>query len=245
MLIGTAQQTLTVSRYDAVQVERDPDRLIQRVRKEAFDLVLIDLMLPHLTVALLQKVFELVPRTFTVPTSFIEELTRHVNENSTLEDVSKLLVAGVAVQRRSQLVSQRSPEQLAELDRKALELAFAQRKDLLEGSLTTQAVAKLLGTSRQTPHDRVKAKTLLAIEESGTLRFPHWQFDASGPNGVVPGFSEVLKELDGGPVAQARWFQHPNRVLEGRTPLQAIKDGDLARVLVEARAVGAAAGARG
>jgi len=255
MLIGTAHAVPGVSSRQGIEVEKDPEQLIKRVSREAFDFVLIDVMLPRLTLAMLQKVFEIAPSTFAVKASLIEELARSMSERTTVKGVSDWLV-GVSAKNRialssgtvkssSQLVRARSPEQVAELDRRALQAAFAERSRILEGSFTTQEVAALLRTSRQTPHDRVRARTLLAIEDNGGLRFPAWQFDASGPNGIVDGLSEVLKELDAGPLAQARWLRRPNPVLEDRTPLEALQAGDLERVLAEARGVGAGAGARG
>jgi hypothetical protein len=100
----------------------------------------------------------------------------------------------------------------------------------------------MLGTSRQTPHDRVKNKTLLAIEDNGQLRFPLWQFDAESPNGVIEGLPDVLRALSAGPLGQARWLTTSRPVFEGRTPLEALKHGEKELVLVEARGVGAAAG---
>ena len=116
---------------------------------------------------------------------------------------------------------------------------FARRKTLLEGSLTAPEVARLLGTSRQTPHDRVKSKTLLAAPDGGALRFPLWQFDAAGPNGVVAGLPDVLRALNVPPYSQAAWLMKSNAQLQGRTPLEELKRGRVHRVTEAARAAGA------
>ena len=100
-------------------------------------------------------------------------------------------------------------------------------------------MAGLLGTTRQTPHDRAGKGKLLAVMDQGRLRFPAWQFDPDGPDGVVAGLSDVLRALDASPLGKASWLTRPNPYLEGRPPLQALRDGDLARVLDQARAVGA------
>jgi RNA polymerase sigma factor (sigma-70 family) len=128
------------------------------------------------------------------------------------------------------------------LKKRALEAAFQERERLLEASLTTAEVARLLRVSRQTPHDRVKANTLLAIEDKGALRFPLWQFDPEGPGGVVCGLPDVLKALSVGEFAKARWLERPNPVFENRSPLEVLKAGEVERVVREARGVGAAAG---
>ena len=116
---------------------------------------------------------------------------------------------------------------------------FARRKALLEGSLTAPEVARLLGTSRQTPHDRVKSKTLLAVPDGGALRFPLWQFDAAGPNGALAGLPDVLRALNVPPYSQAAWLTRPNAQLQERTPLEELKRGRVRRVTEAARAAGA------
>lgn len=138
--------------------------------------------------------------------------------------------------------SERTDDERSALRRRVLEASFKEREDILKDALSTQEVADLLGVTRQTPHDRVKRRALLAIEDKGTLRFPHWQFDASGPNGVVPGLAEVLAALNVGALAQARWLTRKSPGLEGRTPMQALRDGDIESVLSEARGIGAEAG---
>ena len=116
---------------------------------------------------------------------------------------------------------------------------FARRKALLEGALTAPEVARLLGTSRQTPHDRVKSKTLLAVPDGGAARFPLWQFDAAGPNGVIAGLPDVLRALNVPPYSQAAWLTRPNAQLQERTPLEELKRGRIRRVTEAARSAGA------
>lgn len=115
-------------------------------------------------------------------------------------------------------------------ERSALEMAalarsFRRRREVLEGSLTAPQVAKLFDTTRQTPHDRVKSGTLLAVLDRGMWRFPNWQFDPEGPDGVVEGLPDVLRALHASPLAKASWLVRPNQYLEGRTPLEVLKEG--------------------
>lgn len=131
---------------------------------------------------------------------------------------------------------------LAEAERATLEawaiLARSQdRRDLLAGALKTSDVARLLGRSRQAVHDRVKAGTLLAIDDGGELRYPPWQFDPAGERGVISGLPEVLAALRVEPLSKARWLMRPNAVFEGRTPLQALKDADKELIVAVARGV--------
>jgi hypothetical protein len=131
-----------------------------------------------------------------------------------------------------------APEQAA-LETAALVRGFRYRQELLRGSLTAPEVAELLGTSRQTPHDRAKSGTLLAVLDRGALRFPSWQFEPSGPDGVMPGLPVVLQALEVSPLAKVSWFVQPNPYLERRTPLAALKAGEVERLVGLARAVGA------
>jgi hypothetical protein len=132
-----------------------------------------------------------------------------------------------------------APEDPAQLEFEALQARFATRRNLLQHCIGTNDVVRLLGLrNRQTPLDRLKAGTLLAIREQGQWRFPLWQFDADGPDGVIAGLPEVLAALPVADLSKARWLQRPQPLLDGQTPLQALRAGQLDRVLTEARAVG-------
>lgn len=126
-----------------------------------------------------------------------------------------------------------------ELELESLFRYFERRRQLLEGALTAPYVAKLLGTSRQTPHDRIKSQTLLGVLDKGTYRFPAWQFDPEGPDGVIDGLPEVLRVLEVSDFAKLNWLMRPNPFLDGLTPLVALKQGQKERVIREAAAVGA------
>lgn len=121
-----------------------------------------------------------------------------------------------------------------------LRRSFARRQELLANSLTTSQVAELLGTSRQTPHDRVASGSLLAVTDRGALRFPRWQFRADGENGVIPGLPAVIRALDVSPLAKMSWLTRNNPVLGGETPLACLEAGQVDRVVGLARAVGVA-----
>ena len=116
--------------------------------------------------------------------------------------------------------------------------SFAKRRELLADSLTATQVAQLLGTSRQTPHDRVESGTLLAVMDRGALRFPIWQFDPDGEGGVIAGLPDVIRALDVSPMAKVSWLTRPNFMLDGATPLALLTSGDVERVVGLARAVG-------
>ncbi|QIN78297.1 hypothetical protein GBA65_06970 [Rubrobacter marinus] len=180
------------------------------------------------------------------------EALQHLLEQSSAEDLE-----AVSSRIERALESPEVPEKHRELvtdltggrehgrqERSALEMAtlarsFKRRRELLEGSLTASQVADLLGTTRQTPHDRVKVDTLLAILDRGAWRFPAWQFDPGGPDGVVEGLPEALQSLHASPLAKASWFMRPNVYLEGETPLEALRRGRIQAVRSAAATVGA------
>jgi hypothetical protein len=132
-----------------------------------------------------------------------------------------------------------SNEQKIKLEMESLFQYFQKRKQLLETTLTAPQVAELLGTSRQTPHDRVKSKSLLGVLDRGALRFPVWQFDPEGPDGVIDGLPEVLKTIAASDFAKLNWLVRPNPFLDGLTPLQSLKQGNKERVMREAIGIGA------
>lgn len=149
----------------------------------------------------------------------------------------------IPVKRAALLATLTDGHEYGQQEQVALELAtlvrsFRFRQELLANSLTAPQVAELLGTSRQTPHDRAKSGALLAVLDRGALRFPRWQFDPEKPDGVVPGLPEVLRALHTSPLAKVSWLVRLNPYLEQRTPLQALKDNELERVTRLAGAVG-------
>lgn len=133
-----------------------------------------------------------------------------------------------------------SAEERAEAEVDLLRRSFARRRELLADALTASGVAALLGTSRQTPHDRMTSGTLLAVLDRGAYRFPRWQFDPNGEDGIVRGLPEVLRALDASPLAKLAWLTRGTPMLDGRTPLVCLKAGQVKRVVALARAVGLA-----
>jgi hypothetical protein len=125
------------------------------------------------------------------------------------------------------------------LEMETLAKHFQHRRQLLNPAFSATQVAQLLGTSRQTPHDRVNSQTLLAIKENGKLCFPTWQFDPAGPDGVIDGLPAVLKALEMSDYGKLNWLTRTNPYLDGNTPIQALKVGQTERVLAEAAAIGA------
>jgi hypothetical protein len=129
---------------------------------------------------------------------------------------------------------------MAHVRRANLMRAFGERRALLADALSVTEVSELLGVGRQTPHDRVKAGTLLAVKENGRLVFPDWQFDPDGADGVLAGLPEVLRAMQGpiSALGRIRWFVTAKPLMGGRTPLQALRAGDVDEAVAEAQTIG-------
>ena len=114
---------------------------------------------------------------------------------------------------------------------------FNKRKELLQNSLTANEVASLLGTTVQNAQERINNKSLLAVKDNGVWKFPLWQFDPSGADGVMEGLPEVLNALEGSAFTKLNWLMSPNLYLNSLTPVEALKQGLMAKVVKEAIAL--------
>lgn len=130
-----------------------------------------------------------------------------------------------------------SDEEHIKLELAALTRNFKWRQELLKSSLTAPQVADLLNTTRQTPHDRLKKSSLIAVQDNGVWKFPTWQFDPEGPDGVIAGLPDVLKALNVPALSKISWLTRPNNALNGLTPIEALKFGQIDDVIAEAKTV--------
>lgn len=114
---------------------------------------------------------------------------------------------------------------------------FEARRDLLDDSLTAPQVAEVLGVSRQTPLNRVKDSTLLAVLDRGAYRFPVWQFDPQGEDGVLAGLPDALEALEPQqPFAKLVWLRRVNPTLGDREPVELLRDREIDPVIGAAHA---------
>jgi hypothetical protein len=65
-----------------------------------------------------------------------------------------------------------------------------------------------------------------------------WQLDPEGADGVVEGLPSVLKVLQVSNLAKVSWLRSPNPIFEGATPIEVLHQGEVERVIKEARGVG-------
>jgi len=115
------------------------------------------------------------------------------------------------------------------------------RQELLTaegGILTAGDVAELLHISRQAVDKRRRNGQLLALAVGRrALAYPVWQFDPQ--HGMLPGVEAVFQSLAG----HDSWMQlsfmlNPDSALDQRTPLDALRAGDVVAVLRAAQLYG-------
>lgn len=134
-----------------------------------------------------------------------------------------------------------NPSRLLELQLGNLQRYYQRRRELLAGSITSSKVAELLGCeNRSTVRDRRLANRILGLKDNGVYKYPLWQFDPEGDDGVVDGLPEILAALDVSDFAKLNWFMKPHLAFEGKTPVEMLKRGEIEAVVIEARAVGVA-----
>jgi hypothetical protein len=132
-------------------------------------------------------------------------------------------------------IGSRAEHAAAELE--ALFDLFVARRQLFEDTLTAPQVGDILGISRQAATGRAESGSLLAVLDRGAYRFPRWQFDPRGPDGVVPGLPDVLEALEPQPAfSKLVFLTRPNKTLDEREPIELLRRGDRERVLAAAHA---------
>ena len=133
---------------------------------------------------------------------------------------------------------------LALLELANLKRYYQRRRELLASSITTPQVAELIGCQAiTTVHDRRKAGTLLGLKDNGVYKFPVWQFDPEGDDGVIDRLPELIKTLQISDFAKLNWLTRSLKAFEGHTPIEILKNGseeDVEDLIVEARGVGVA-----
>ena len=105
------------------------------------------------------------------------------------------------------------------------------------GTLSSEGVADVLGITRQAIDKRRAANQLLALTQGKRgYVYPRFQFDEGR---TLQGLQEVLEEiktLDSW--MQLIFFTTANERLEGMTPIDYLREGDVARVVQAARGYG-------
>jgi hypothetical protein len=134
-----------------------------------------------------------------------------------------------------------APELAAKDPLAAARLRGAQRQQkMLEesgGALNGAEVAEILNISRQAVDKRRRQGQLIGLTQGRRgYAFPVWQFEGGK---TIPNLEDVLDSLRGhDPWMQFAFFINPNDRLEGKTPLDRLRAGELEPVLRAAESYG-------
>jgi hypothetical protein len=106
------------------------------------------------------------------------------------------------------------------------------RQKLLQlagGALSAEEAGHTLGITRQAVDKRRRVNTLLAVREGSDWRYPACQFHRGE---ILPGIADVVQGFaTHGPWAALDFLLASDTVLDGSTPLEALKSSDRDRVL--------------
>jgi len=121
----------------------------------------------------------------------------------------------------------------------ALLRGVKQRRDLLSaegGSLSGEALARVLGITRQGVDKQRRRGQLLAVRDGASWQYPAWQI-VDGT--ALPGLKPVLGALrEQSPWTILAFLLSRNARLEERRPLDLLRQGEVEPVLRAARAFG-------
>ena len=96
------------------------------------------------------------------------------------------------------------------------------------GVLSADAAGKIAAITRQAIDKRRRANAILAVREGSDWKYPACQFRDGN---VLPGIAEVVRGLEGqGAWATLDFLLAPDSALGGRSPLDALRAGDLGAV---------------
>jgi hypothetical protein len=114
----------------------------------------------------------------------------------------------------------------------------ATRAELVADSWSTGEVADRLGISDAAVKKRRAKNMLISFQHKGDWRYPRWQFaGGTGVDLAAVGVWQLLPDRHDA-VGLVRWFTLPARDLGGRSPVQALRDGDADQVTAAASYIG-------
>ena len=107
-----------------------------------------------------------------------------------------------------------------------------------EAALTFQAAAARTGLLQDELQALVAAGDLPCMDGPHGDRLPAWQFHRDVPDGHLPGIAQLSAVFPGHILSLSSWMRASRGELAGRTPVQAIVDGDLPLVVAVASHLG-------
>jgi hypothetical protein len=109
-------------------------------------------------------------------------------------------------------------------------VSLRQRILARDDMLTLAEAAQALGLTAPAVNDRFRAGKLIALEAGARgRRYPAWQFEDEVAGKPLEAVLEVLKGLS--PWTSYRFFTTPDSTLDGETPLDVLRRGDIEAVV--------------
>jgi hypothetical protein len=114
------------------------------------------------------------------------------------------------------------------------------KADLLRragGTLSAADAARMLGTDVVTLRELAAEGALIALPLPGGTAYPACQLEIGG---IVPGLSDALRSMPiRSPWMRLEWLLTPAPALGGASPIEALRRGDVTKVIQVARSHGA------
>lgn len=114
-------------------------------------------------------------------------------------------------------------------------------RSMARACITTSEVAELLDITPQAVRRLLRAGRLVGVRVSGRWLLPTWQFTPLAAADVVPDLAPLQEAFPGDAIALSAWVVRHNVELDGRSPFDALLDGDTEAVISAVRGATAAA----
>lgn len=122
-------------------------------------------------------------------------------------------------------------EEVAGAVRRNHERVWRFREQLYDRALPYREAARRLGVSTNQITNLLRAGDLLALDGPDGPRLPSWQFNPDTRRGRLDGIRHVAAVFCGRVLGLSAWMTTPSQALGGRTPADALADGDVDHVV--------------
>lgn len=136
-------------------------------------------------------------------------------------------------------LSDASPDELRGAAARNEARVWQARAALYEAGLTRDEAAERIGVKPNQVTNLLHDGKLLALDGPEGLRLPAWQFHPEARRGRLEGIAQVAAVFPGRLLGLSSWVTAPNAALGGRTPCEALLDGDADLVVGVAERIGA------
>jgi len=110
----------------------------------------------------------------------------------------------------------------------------------VEAALSVDAAALRMNVSPGKVEELIDRGELLAFDSADGPKIPGWQLTSELPARPIDGLDSLARAVSGSLAVASNWLESPNSDLGGRSPQEALRDGEYDRVLASAKAISAA-----